>query len=385
MDSSLMSVDMLNYTTANPGGSAALPAVHQVNVFYAIFYPTLIIVTSIMNLATIGAFWKLRSLREKPSELFILNLACADLLTGMVLLPFGSFLYITPGYWPTGETGCIVTVALFNLSIHGSLFGLTTISVDRFLLVYMEYPQYIKKVTRAKVYKVIATGWVFVVVTIVIELSLWNVAKDIDESARNIPFDFVCLSPARRVRAFSLTFFLILYFCPVTIVCIMSAAFLYQLRKRLQKNSSRRKQTIRQGTSSTSGPGETTMTSQIELKSTSTGDDLDEKSGHKTKTKNKSTGSHLDRVTRNRYVKPGITLIGLVVAMASCMLPYCFYVLITESGCERCNNTKVLFGLLVLQFCNACLDPFIYVLTRRKVRQFYKSIFLKIKCCTCTN
>ena len=66
------SVNILNYTTANPGGSAAMPAV-QVNVFYAIFIPTLIIVSTIMNLATIAAFWKLPSLREKPSELFILN------------------------------------------------------------------------------------------------------------------------------------------------------------------------------------------------------------------------------------------------------------------------------------------------------------------------
>ena len=91
----------------------------------------------------------------------------------------------------------------------------------------------------------------------------------------------------------------------------MSAAFLYQLRKRLQKNSARRKQTIPRGTSST-GPEETTA-SQIDLTSTSTGD-LDEKSGHRS-TKNKSTGSNLARVTRNRYVKPGITLIGLVLAM----------------------------------------------------------------------
>ena len=96
-----------------------------------------------------------------------------------------------------------------------------------------------------------------------------------------------------------------------------------------------------------------------------------------TSTKNKSTGSNLDRVMRNRYVKPGITLIGLALAMASCMLmPYCLYVLMIGI-----NETTVLYGLLSLQFSNAALDPFIYGLTRRKVRRFYKSRFLKIKCC----
>ena len=375
MDSS---VNMLNYTTANLSGSAAMPAV-QVNVFYAIFIPTLIIVSTIMNLATIAAFWKLPSLREKPSELFLLNLSCADLLlTGMVLLPFGSFVTSTLGYWPTGENGCIVNFALLNLSIHGSLFGLTMISVDRFLLVYMEYPQYLNKVTRANVYKVIATGWALAMLSVVIELSLWNVAKDIDETARNITFEFVCFTTTSCARIITAVLFdsvllpryrCLHYECSISLPTPQTAS-----KEQCPQKTSDSTGTP-QGTLSP-GPGETTTTSKIKLTSTSTGD-LDKKRDHMTSTKNKSTGSNLDRVMRNRYVKPGITLIGLALAMASCMLmPYCLYVLMIGI-----NETTVLYGLLSLQFSNAALDPFIYGLTRRKVRRFYKSRFLKIKCC----
>ena len=90
--------------------------------------------------------------------------------------------------------------------------------------------------------------------------------------------------------------------------------------------------------------------------------------------------SHItSAVTRNLYVKPAITLIGLVVSMAVCMLPYALYVVIIESGCQWCNSTDVLYALLLLQFCNACLDPFIYVFTRRKMRQFYTTCFCRCR------
>ena len=116
--------DTLPSSSANQSGSPSI----QVDVFYAIFYQRVIIVITIMNLASIVAFWSLPSLREKPSELLILNLSCADLLTGMVLLPYGCLQYITHEYEPTGETGCIEGIAFLVFSIHGSLFALTMLT-----------------------------------------------------------------------------------------------------------------------------------------------------------------------------------------------------------------------------------------------------------------
>ncbi|XP_072021286.1 5-hydroxytryptamine receptor 7-like [Amphiura filiformis] len=342
----------------------------EVNIFYAILLPLLILVAVAMNLITIAAFWKMPILREEPSELLILNLACSDLLTGITVLPLVSPLYITPGNWPIGQFGCGTVVFFMNLSTSGSLFALTTISIDRFLLVYMEYPRYMKTMTRNRVYKTVFVGWAFALITVVVELSVWEKAKTIDITARNIDFEKVCLSPARRVQAFALAFFLMLFVFPVVLVCGLSIAFLYQLRLRLQKIR-RTHSTVGLPSDNPSRPAESNSAGP----SVSIAIKMPEESVGSQSTSRNSNNGELD--VKNRYLKPGITLVGVVLAMAICMLPFCFYVIITESGCEQCNKTDVLYGLLLMQFSNACIDPLIYVLTRRKVRKFYISVLTK--------
>ena len=207
----------------------------QIDIIYAVIIPIIVVIGSALNLTTIIAFWKMPDLRDTPGELLILNLSVADLITMMGFLPLASPAYITPGYWPFGETGCRIISAIKETSIHGSLFALIAISVDRFLLVFLEYPKYIKLQSYRRIYVTIAFGWTVTMATVIIEEGImWDLAKDLDETAASIPFDKLCLSPARRIRWYSLVLFLALFFGPVVTVCGLSIAFLYQLRKRLK-------------------------------------------------------------------------------------------------------------------------------------------------------
>ena len=92
----------MNYTSDTVLLNATLQPIPDVevevdlNIGYAIFVPVLILTTTAMNIGTIAAFWKIPTLRDKPSELLILNLACSDLLTGLIVIPLASNLYITP-------------------------------------------------------------------------------------------------------------------------------------------------------------------------------------------------------------------------------------------------------------------------------------------------
>ncbi len=365
-----MLVDMESFVTTNEPDTNGTVYPYVVNVGFAVFIPFLILTATVMNLGTIAAFWKVPILRENPSELLILNLAFADLLTGITVLPLVSPLYIIPNQWPLGEFGCATVVFFMNLSISGSLFALCTISVDRFLLVYMEYPDYIKMITRKRVYRIIAIGWVVALLTVVLELSLWQKAKEVDETAAIINFDVVCLSPARRVQAFALSFFLTLFMLPVLMVLSLSVAFLYHLRRRLEK--------IRGNRPTISGDkiSKQTEITDTDSPSTISGTEMSEDKVGSTK---QLSSNNREVGIRNRYIKPGMTLVGVVLAMAICMLPFCLYVIIIESGCEHCINPDLLYGLLLMQFCNACIDPFIYVLTRRRIRKFYISVFTKCK------
>ena len=326
----------------------------KVNVFFATFLPLLSLATIVLNSMTILAFWKLDKLREKPSELLILNLSCADFLTGLFVIPLWSPVYITPKHWPMGEIGCRMAISALNMAIHGSLFALLSISIDRFMLISMDYPRYVHTQTKRTIKFIIATCWCIAVATVAIEMGFWNRAMRMNKDAATIDFNQYCLSPPRRLSRFSLSFFFTLYLIPVIAVCTLSIAFLYRLHQRLQDGEKRRLRSPSSPPSQMSEISSGSESNQVSLIPA--------------------------RQIHSRYVKPAVTLVALVLAMTICMLPYCLYVIITDIKfiCPTCQNVKLLYNLLLLQFCNACLDPFLYAITKGKIRNFYSKLFRSI-------
>ena len=334
------------------------------NLFYAIFLPTFCTTTVLGNLATIRAFWKLPELWERPSEALILSLACADFGTGLLVVPLWSPMYITPGYYPFGEGVCGIFIFLLDVQVNASLLTLLNISIDRFMMVYKEYPQYLKMQTKTRINVTIGISWSIAIFTGVVELSMWEFAKTRDYTAANIDYAKVCLSPARRWQTFSITLFMVFYFIPALMMCCFSGSFLYHLRKRLIKNR-------------TEIPG-----SSVQRSAQNSGVNMENTSFSKPSTSAviQQAVRKRRRQVRNRYVRPAITLMVLVVAMLVCILPYCCYVLVVECLCQRCTYQFDLFvGLLFLQFCNACLDPFLYAVTQRKIREYHVRTFKSLK------
>ncbi len=367
----------------------------DVDYFYAIFLPLLCFITSLGNLVTIIAFVREPSLRRRPSELLILSLSCADLGTGLIALPLYSPAFILPGHWPLGEIGCQIQVFFFDLTVHASLLTLLSISADRFCLVYLEYPKYLKVTSRRVIRALILASWIVAFLTGVLEMSLWNVAKTLDLTASLIDHSKHCLSPPRRMRAYSLTLFIVLYFTPILLMSTLSTAFLYFLYRRLVKTkrspvqvsqpSSYSKDTDSCEMISTSSLNVPNLnpkgTTSTDKQRNGTSDAVVINSGHH----GNSTFKNFAKIEeRSRYIRPAVTLFALLLAMAVCMLPYCVYVMVNDIICQTCvYDVDVFVILLLLQFCNAFFDPFLYAMTQRKIRQYYKSCFkvFKSKCC----
>lgn len=79
------------------------------------------------------ALWLLAMHVEKlPSTIFLMNLAGADLLLGL-LLPLKISYYFLGHHWPFGEGLCRFTTAAFYGNMYCSLLLLTCISVDRYI------------------------------------------------------------------------------------------------------------------------------------------------------------------------------------------------------------------------------------------------------------
>ena len=144
-----------------------------------------------------------------------------DFSTSLITLPLWSPAYITPDAWPLSETGCRITAAFNNITVHGSLFAIMTISVDRFLLVLIQYPKYLRLQSCHCVNATIAACWIFALLTVVPQQAIWNIAKEIVLTAKDIDFSRHCLFPPRRVKIYSSTIFLSLYFVPVVLLCAL--------------------------------------------------------------------------------------------------------------------------------------------------------------------
>ncbi|XP_029295906.1 proteinase-activated receptor 1 [Cottoperca gobio] len=71
---------------------------------------------------------------RKPAVIYMLNLACADLLFGL-LLPFKIAYHYNGNNWIYGSFMCRVVTAAFYCNMYCSVLLMTCISVDRFLAV----------------------------------------------------------------------------------------------------------------------------------------------------------------------------------------------------------------------------------------------------------
>ena len=354
-----------NITLIPTNGTLDSSSPPQVDIFFAIFLPILCSITSIANFATIVAFFREPSLRERPSELLILSLACADFGTGFLALPLYAPAFILPDNWPLGEIGCRIQVVFFDLTVHASLLTLLSISVDRFLLVFLEYPKYLKVQTYRTIRVIITICWAIAVLTAILEMSMWNIAKTLDLTASQIDHSKHCLSPPRRMRAYSLPLFIVFYFIPISLMITLSVAFLYLLHRRLVKH----KTTVVSSSQKKEDSG-------IKLQSTSSTPNQNQSNT----TRSKCPTDRTKNQVRSRYTRPAITLFALLTGMAICMLPYCMYVMINDVVCQTCTyDVNVFVKLLLLQFCNAFLDPFLYALTQRKIRKYYKNCLVSAK------
>ena len=94
----------------------------------------LCVVTVIGNVLVLLVFIRDRQLRSRITNLFILNLAIADLLVGCVSIPLHN-LYRDSGLWPFTEAACKFWITMDFSECTISVWAVVLISYDRYLLV----------------------------------------------------------------------------------------------------------------------------------------------------------------------------------------------------------------------------------------------------------
>ena len=191
----------------------------------------IILVNIIGNMGTIAAFIKIRSLRQKPGDLLILNLSIADLGVGLIQLYFLPALFQV---WPWGKAGCQLNALLGNTFVVCGIYTTVCIAIDRYLMISREYPVYLKMQTKTRMYLYIVVIWGHGFLNGAIELILWD-KVEVPGLGRD-PFEYTqdCRSPPKHTFLYSLLLFVVNIFFPLALIEIFSTIFVIRLRKWLK-------------------------------------------------------------------------------------------------------------------------------------------------------
>ncbi|XP_070554400.1 muscarinic acetylcholine receptor M2-like [Ptychodera flava] len=150
-------------TTSSPGRGEPLVAIAIIGAVLS----TWIILGNFFVILLFSFHRKLRTI----SNFFIVNLAVADFLVGILSTPVYT-MYSTLAYWPWGHIVCDLWSAIDYTICSVSLFAIIAISVDRYSSL-IDPIGHMTKMTKRKARYMIATTWIISIVIYALPNCLW--------------------------------------------------------------------------------------------------------------------------------------------------------------------------------------------------------------------
>nr|XP_009938230.1 PREDICTED: neuropeptides B/W receptor type 2 [Opisthocomus hoazin] len=229
--------DDLNSTCRNAGNSCYLDNSMSFNLTFqeqaADFYVILPVIYSMIcavgltgNTAVIYVILKAPKMKT-VTNMFILNLAIADDLFTLVL-PINIAEHLLH-YWPFGEILCKVILSIDHYNIFSSIYFLTVMSIDRYLVVLATVRSKRMPHRTYRAARIVSVCiWILVTIIVLPFVIFANVYID-DLEIKSCGLNFP--KPERFWFKTSRIYTLILGFAiPVSTICILYTMMLYKLR-----------------------------------------------------------------------------------------------------------------------------------------------------------
>ncbi|KAL2085623.1 hypothetical protein ACEWY4_018943 [Coilia grayii] len=300
---------------------------------------------------------------QTATNLFICNLAVADLLLSVCVLPFSATLEVL-GCWPFGRLFCDVWAALDVLCCSASILSLCAIAVDRYVGVRHSL-HYRSLVTRRRATLVLACVWAVCVALSSPPLLGWKEPRTPDTSVCTVTQD-----PSYALFSSLLSFYL-----PLGVVLSVYAQ-VYVVARRTTRCLERGVKRERQPKGGGGGGGD--GAAEVVLRIHRRGAVLGEEIAGGTR---KLHARMLQRFAREK--KAAKTLAMVVGVFVLCWLPFFIvlplgkYMNVGQKGAlfPMLKPTETVFKVVFwLGYSNSCINPFIYPCSNREFRRAFMKL-----------
>ncbi|XP_022102407.1 octopamine receptor Oamb-like [Acanthaster planci] len=285
------------------------------------------------NLLVIVAFVKTENLRSVTNS-FLVSLACADLLVGVVVVPFYiSLSFVNRGEWYLGQWSCFLFYAMDVMASTASILHLCVVTADRYMAIV--YPlTYPVRMTRKVAGVLMLLAWGLSLCVSFPWMFYWKAV--VEESPGS---GVRCPPPSPPL--YSLVSITVAFFVPATVIIALYARMCQVAR---QHSRSVHKGRIQCGNDR----------------------------GHPQEAMRIHLGRAQTQTELNREYRAAKT-VGLVVgAFLVCWLPV-FAVILVSSWCEE-ELKDIRSYINWLGFINSAVNPFIYAFAISQFREAFKRL-----------
>ena len=186
-------------------------------------YSITIFVALTGNLLLIFIVTRRPETRTLTCFLFV-NMAAADLLVTLVVMPVSMAIPYTEMRWLSGTAGhitCKMVYFAFHVTIAASIISLTLMSVDRYLGIVVVFPfDRFQSFRRAKVLTVVI--WLTSIIFMIPAAVLWKIEKGVQEGTWYCQPAFAEFGKFQTgVRVYYTYLFLLAYFIPLLVISVL--------------------------------------------------------------------------------------------------------------------------------------------------------------------